>query len=115
MDRIHIRKLLLFFMSPHPIFLFVLLDRMLPSKEGSIFFIRRRVYSLIKTERIFAGRGEYFLVGREKYFFPSLGKEKSAFFRRIAKGYGVAPYTAGETPVTKTVCRKKCGGFVNFL
>lgn len=68
-----------------------------------------------QDREIIAGRGEYFLGRREKYFVPSLGEEKSAFFRRIAKGYGVAPYTAGETPATKTACQKKCEGFVNFL
>ena len=103
---IYIRKLLLFFISPQSDFLFVLLDRMLSSFEGSIFFIKRREYFFTKTERSLRGEESIFLAGREKYFFPSLGKEKSAFFRRIAKGYGVAPYTAGETPATKTACRK---------
>ena len=116
---------LIFFYRPHFIFLLVLLDRILPLKEGSIFFIRRREY-------FFTKRGERFFAGREKYFFPSLGKEKSAFFRRMPKGYGVKPYTEGETPVLKTRCQKKgitfyctisgracqgkiCKGFVNFL
>ena len=86
-----------------------------PLERGEYFFYQKKRIFFNQDREILAGRGEYFLAGREKYFFPSLGKEKSAFFRRIAKGYGVAPYTAGETLVTKTACRKKCGGFVNFL
>lgn len=86
-----------------------------PFERGEYFFYQKKRIFFIKTEKIVAGREEYFLAEREKYFSPSLGKEKSAFFRRIAKGYGVAPYTAGETLATKTACRKKCGGFVNFL
>jgi hypothetical protein len=113
LDRIIVRqghvlkqgRTLLFSYRPHLIFLFVLLDRILSSKEGSIFFIRRREY-------FFTKRGRAFFAGRREYFFPSLGTEKSAFFRRMPKGYGVKPYTEGETPVTKTRCR---GFFVEVL
>ena len=115
----HIRKLLLFFTSPQPYFLFVLLDVILPSKEGRIFFIRRREYSLIKTERIIAGRGEYFFCGEREIFFSFSWKRKVSVFSPYSQGlWRCAVYDRGDARDQNRLPKKMwrfCEFFVKIL